>query len=438
MSDRSIAIIGDSPESMILSALLAEAGVRNSLISSYDSPSGQSVLGDAAGQASWLVNAHSNGGAVEKRHSIGQLDTAGHSLLILTDHASTSIEQAMIERRVRSLGSTMRQGQILLYTGLCPPSFTQTAIKVALKKHGGLKAGESFGLCYMPLLWNGESLERFRETPKVLAGEGPRELEAVQETLFSIFSALSIAPSFEAAETAGLLGPAYREVVRALELELAEMCASRSVDYSVVAKLCSKSGTPILGSPRTANGRDPIANGILLDVLGNRNHPMLMRTVRRINDEAPQRVFMMVKGALARCGRGVRRSKIAIVGLDSLGVDSSSGIGESEVIRTLVRRGASVSVYARSGEPWLGRKSEREALRVRFEPDLTRVIQKAQCAIIGLKPSEREALDLNPQKLAAEMDRPAAICDLSRVLEASNVERAGLFYTSLGRGCTSS
>ena len=42
--------------------------------------------------------------------------------------------------------------------------------------------------------------------------------------------------------------------------------------------------------------------------------------------------------------------------------------------------------------------------------------------------------EISPQKLASEMSRPAAICDLSRVLEASNVERAGLFYTSIGRG----
>jgi len=32
------------------------------------------------------------------------------------------------------------------------------------------------------------------------------------------------------------------------------------------------------------------------------------------------------------------------------------------------------------------------------------------------------------------MNRPGAICDLTRVLEASNVERAGLFYTTIGRG----
>jgi hypothetical protein len=42
--------------------------------------------------------------------------------------------------------------------------------------------------------------------------------------------------------------------------------------------------------------------------------------------------------------------------------------------------------------------------------------------------------EISPQKLASEMSHPGAICDLSRVLEASNVEKVGLFYTSIGRG----
>jgi len=73
-------------------------------------------------------------------------------------------------------------------------------------------------------------------------------------------------------------------------------------------------------------------------------------------------------------------------------------------------------------------------LRLRVEPDLARAVQKAQCVIIALKPSYRESCILTPQKLAVELDRPAVICDLSRVMEASNVERSGLFYTSIGRG----
>ena len=42
--------------------------------------------------------------------------------------------------------------------------------------------------------------------------------------------------------------------------------------------------------------------------------------------------------------------------------------------------------------------------------------------------------ELNVPKLASEMSHPAAVCDLTGVLEASNVERAGLLYASFGRG----
>src|SRR5438034_10746575 len=68
----------------------------------------------------------------------------------------------------------------------------------------------------------------------------------------------------------------------------------------------------------------------------------------------------------------------------------------------------------------------------KVENSLLRAVAKANCTVVALPKSC--ALELDADQLATEMNRPGAISDLTRVLEASNVERAGLLYTTIGRG----
>jgi len=432
--ERSISVIGDNSEALLISVLLAETGNPNNLIGTFANISRDGRFGGGTEEAARLLQIHMRSGTVKKASSIDDLQTPDLSLCFLTEHADDASNAVRVERQVRELATILKKGQILVYTGLCSPSFTRNRLKLILEKHSGFGVGEEIGLCYVPLLWNDERVQGIRETPKLVAGIGPEHLQQVQEVLLSIFPSLSVTSTLETAEAGGLCGPVYREVVRALELELAQMCVSRGVDYSSVMRFCLKTTTGGFGGPSPTTGNDLIASKIFLESLGKPNRPQLMRTARRINQEAPQQVLAMVKGALAQCGRRVRRSRIAIVGVEGLGMDRMSKFGDSEIISTLIRRGAIVSLYPGETNPGFGQLMINEGLKLKVEWDLTRVVQKAQCVIIALKPSQQESFMLTPQKLATEMDRPAAICDLSRVMEASNVERSGLFYTSIGRG----
>lgn len=431
--ERSITVIGDNSEAVLVSVLLAETGNPNNLAGTFGD-AGAADGNAGIEEVSRLFQIHLRSGLIERSNSIEDLQTPYLSLFFLTEHADDASNAARVERQVRQLATILKKGQTLVYSGLCPPSFTRNRLKLVLEKHSGFGVGDDIGLCFAPLLWNGESMQGFRETPKLIAGLGPEHMQRVQEVMLSIFPSLSVASTLETAEAGGLCSPVYREVVRALELELAQMCVGRGVDYSSVMKFCLKTTTEAFGGSSPSSRSDLIASKIFLESLGKQNRPQLVRTARRINEEAPQQVLVMVKDALAQCGRRVRRSKITVIGVDGLGMNRMNKFGDSEIIRTLVRRGAIVSVYPGETNPRFGPVTISEGLKLKVEPDLTRAVQKAQCAIIALKPSQRESFILTPQKLAAEMDRPAAICDLSRVMEASNVERSGLFYTSIGRG----
>jgi UDP-N-acetyl-D-mannosaminuronate dehydrogenase len=433
-NEKNISVIGDNSEALLLSVLLAETGNPNTLLGPFSSAAGEEKSPRITPEIDRLLQIHTRSDMVQKVHSINDLQTSDLSISFLTEHTEDASNVVRVERQVRDIAAKLKKGQTVVYTGLCPPSFTRQRLKMVLNKHSGLRVGDEIGLCYVPLLWNGERLQTFTETPKLIAGLGTEHLQRVQEVMLSVFPSMSVASSLEAAEAGGLCTPVYREIMRALELELAQMCVSRGVDYSTVMNLCLKTTLGALGGPNLASGNDLIASKIFLESLGKQNRPQLVRTAKRVNEEAPQQVLAMVRDALAQCGRRVRRSRITFVGVDALGVDRINGFGDSGIIRTLVRRGAIVSVYPGEINSGFGQLIIPEGLRLKLEPDLTRAVQKAQCAIIALKPSREESFVLTPQKLAAEMDRPAAICDLSRVMEASNVERSGLFYTSIGRG----
>jgi len=432
--ERSITLIGDNPEAILISVLLAETGNPNNLIGTLGSDSGDQRSGRGTEEVARLLQIHARSGAVKKMSSTDELQPPDLSLCFLTEHADDASNGMRVERQVRQLAAMLRKGQTLVYSGLCSPSFTFNRLKPILEKHGGYGVGEEIGLCYVPLLWSGESLRGFRESPKLIAGLGPEHLQRVQEVMLSMFPSLTVTSTLETAEAGGLCAPIYREVVRALELELAQMCMSRGVEFSSVMKVSLKTTTGGFGGPSPASGNDLVASRIFLESLGKKNRPQLVRTARRINEEAPQQVLATVKDALAQCGRRMRRSRIAILGVEGLGLNRVNKFGDSEIIRALIRRGAIVSVYPGDTNLGLNNVVVSEELRLKVEPDLARAVQKAQCVIIALKPSYRESCILTPQKLAVEMDRPAVICDLSRVMEASNVERSGLFYTSIGRG----
>lgn len=284
------------------------------------------------------------------------------------------------------------------------------------------------GLSYLPLLWNGEQLQAFREKPIIMAAATDKAASHVQDLFLQVFPAVTSTSKVNAAEAAGLFTSLYREVVGALELELASLCQNERVDYAEASDLCKVSGLRGLGALRTTPARDSLASAIALSTLGARGS-RLIRAAKRVNEHAPSQVLVLIKNALALCGRRIRHSKIAVLGLNGLQSLSTTKPSTPQILQTLGRRGASISLY-------LGETSTRihseypETIKV--ETSIRRTVQKASCAVVAL--DRLSGADLNPQILASEMTRPGAVCDLSRVLEASNVERAGLFYTSIGRG----
>lgn len=413
-----------------MSVLFAEAKTPNYLVGSFERPNNEHNNRRGIEEALWLLAVHRKSGRINLLPDAQQLPFSEITNVILSSHSTNSHDSYDLENAVRTLAVNLSKGSILTFTGLCKPTYTSTVLRETIEKHSGLRMSVDLGLCYLPLFWAGETIQAFREKPKIVAALTEHTRSLVQETLLRIFPSIISAPRIEAAEAAGLFATVYREVVGALELELAQISESQEIDYNEALNLCRGTGMSLLGLPRPVAGRDSIGSTIALGAAGGKGTPQLIGAAKRINEDFESHVLRMIKNALARCGRGLRRSRVAILGLDGLETNTWTKRAPGQILQALKKRGANVSIYPGETQQraWVGLVGR----DIRVETNLHKAVSEAHCAVVAL--DSTAGRDLDPKTLALEMSRPAAICDLTKVLEASNVERAGLFYASIGRG----
>src|SRR3989442_8654445 len=285
-------------------------------------------------------------------------------------------------------------------------------------------------LYYMPLLWPGERIREVKEKRNVLAGFEGALSTAFQEELLRVFPTLSLSATVEVAEASGLYSAVSREVARALELELAKLSEGHGIDYDEVLELCGDSRITPTERTNPILERESIGTSIALSSSQRRNGPRLLRAAHSVNEEYQSQIVEMIRRALGHCGYPFRRSRIAILGTDGLLKNPWSKPESPPIIELLRKRGARISLYPgeTGSQPWARIVGE----RVRIENSLLRAVAKANCTVVALPKSS--APELNADQIATEMNRPGAISVLTRVLAASIVERAGLFYTTIGRG----
>lgn len=425
--DTTTAIVGNQPEALLLSVLFAEANTPTFLTGLFE-PATQKPTGRSGREeAAWLLGIHTKAQRIRLLEDPNTLPLQDIRRLVITDHSTLQGETTELERTVRGLAKNVVKGTDIILTGLCRPGTTRK-IGGIIQQFSGLEVGKEFSLSYLPLLWNGEPLLAFREKPRILATLGGRARH-VQQMFLNVFPSISSSDHLNSAEAAGLFAPLYYDVVRALELELASICEQEHVDYSDALELSRGAGLQFLGTPRTIPSRYSIASLIAASAAQRPKGARLIRTARRVNEEANQRVLSLIKNALSQCGRRLRRSKIAIVGLDGLRGRLEAKPETPQLLQMLRRRGAILSLYPGDGRDWSHTLSS-DYFRV--ESSVSKTVERTHCAVIAIDRLENG--ELSPQKLASEMSRPAAVCDLTGVMEASNVERAGLIYTSIGRG----
>jgi UDP-N-acetyl-D-mannosaminuronate dehydrogenase len=426
----SVAIVGDNPEALLLSILYAEAGIPNYLVGPFGDDGRKHENRPGIEEALWLLGIFKNSGKIRIKPDYHQLPLSQIRTLILATHASNPDHTNNLEMSVRNLAGGLAPGTTVAFTGLCRPHYTSSILKSTIEKQGGLKIGVDANLYYLPLFWSGERVQDFKERPKILAGFESALPDRFQEELLRVFPTLSLTSKVELAEASGLFSSVNREVSRALELELAKISERSGINYDEVLELCRDNPVVPRGSVTSILDRDSIGTAISLSSSHRKNAPRLLRAAHAINEEYHSQIVDMIRRALSQCGHPFRRSRVAILGTEGLLKNSWSKPESPLIIESLRKRGAQITLYPgeKGSQPWV----QMLGIHARVESSLLRAVSKANCTLVALPKSS--ATEFDAEQIATEMNRPGAICDLTRVLEASNVERAGLFYATIGRG----
>jgi UDP-N-acetyl-D-mannosaminuronate dehydrogenase len=425
----SVAIIGDSPEALLLSVLYGEAGIPNYLVGPFGDDGRTHANRPGIEEALWLLGILRKSGKVKVASDYRQLPLSQIRTLIMASHASNHDRTSALELIVRNMAPALSTGTTFAFAGLCSPRYT-TLLMLTVERYAGLKAGTDLNFYYIPLFWRGERIQDFREHPKILAAVQGTCSGTFQRELLQVFPSLSVASSVEVAEASGLFSAIRHEVGQALGLELARISEGTGINIDQILELCKDSEIGLSGRSTAMVGRESIGTEIALSNHLSRRGPRLVRAAHSINQEYQSQIVDLIRRALNHCGYPLRRSKVAILGTDGLLKNSWSKPESPPLVQSLRRKGAVVSLYPgeKGSEPWTRMVGE----SAQIESSLLKAVAKADCTVIALPRSYVPELDAD--QLATEMNRPGAICDLTRVLEASNVERAGLFYTTIGRG----
>src|SRR3989442_448811 len=109
--ERSITIIGENPEAILISVLLAETGNPSNLNGTYGSDSGDQRSGRGSEEVARLVQIHTRSGAVKKMSSTDELQPPDLGLCLLTEHADDARNAMRVDRRGRrALRSNLYRG----------------------------------------------------------------------------------------------------------------------------------------------------------------------------------------------------------------------------------------------------------------------------------------------------------------------------------------
>src|SRR5207302_8031408 len=133
-----------------------------------------------------------------------------------------------------------------------------------------------------------------------------------------------------------------------------------------------------------------------------RNGARIVRAAHYISEKYQSQIVGMIGRALSHCGYPFRRSRVAIIGTDGLLMNPWSKPESPPIIESLRKRGARISLYPgeTGSQPWAQMVGD----HARVESSLLRAVAKANCTVVALPKSS--ATELDPDQLAAEMNRP--------------------------------
>ncbi|MFL7870844.1 MAG: nucleotide sugar dehydrogenase [Anaerolineales bacterium] len=236
----------------------------------------------------------------------------------------------------------LRKGNLVVLESTSPPRTTVDLVKPILER-SGLKAGSDFHLAYSPeRVLPGQILRELIENARVIGGVTPESAQAGAELYATFVKGKIIQTDATTAEMVKLMENTTRDVNIAIANEFARLAERFGVDVWEAISLANLHPRINILSPGPGVGGHCISVDPWFFVETAPDVTQLIYTARKVNDEQPHYVMLLLQKALG----SLKDKKIALLGLAyKPDVDDLRESPAAEVAHLLVDAGADVRAF---------------------------------------------------------------------------------------------
>ena len=328
-----------------------------------------------------------------------------------------------------SIAEGLGSGDLVVIESSVPPGTTERVAKSVLEAVSGLKAEDEFLLAYSPeRIYVGRALRDLEENyPKVVAGVGPKSLDAVAR-LYSLISRKGVVrlSSTTAAEFEKLAEGVYRDVVIALSNELALAAQALGINYYEVREAANTQPHChlLLPGPGVGGPCIPSYPYFLMGEVRKAGASMeLTRVARLINESMPSVVAGLAHKLVVRHGLRPRDVRVTILGDAFRGdIDDPRLSPTHDVISNLLSKGyGSITVH----DPLVTKDDYLSELGIDLTNDLRRALEGSSLVIVCVRHTAYVGLKVSSVVEASGRE--------PLIVDAVNVLRDDIGYGAKGR-----
>jgi UDP-N-acetyl-D-mannosaminuronic acid dehydrogenase len=415
---------------------LAEAGFKTLIVDSDHVLASLIKKGKSASSShelARLIKKHTRSGVLTLTNNVRE-STLKSTVVIIANSPLVDEKKkpdyTHLERASKEIGAGLQSGSLVLVEGRVGPGVTETLIKESLQKTSGLKAGIDFSLAVCPISTTYEAFTNTPASTRIIGALDERSLTATCLFLKSLTkSQITTVRNIRTAEAIGMFESVNEDVNHALSLELARFCEKAGIDFTECQKAMSAHLPFSLQASNVAGRYFPPELYLFFEEAENFGSLLSLATLaRKINEEMLKRTVHMTKDTLKSCGKVFRRARITVLGISECAdLEAFNCYFSRSLVSSLTKNGARVRVY----DPLFSVKELAE-LGFQAEASLGKSIEGADCLLIAVGHERFKRLNL--KRVRFLMKQPAALVDMSNVIDPERATKEGFVYRGLGRG----
>jgi UDP-N-acetyl-D-mannosaminuronic acid dehydrogenase len=326
-----------------------------------------------------------------------------------------------------AVASGISRGKLVVVESTVPPGAIRNLARI-LEGGSGLTCGEDFWLAYCPeRIAVGKAIQEFLKNSRIVGGFNLESAEITVELFRRVIKGEILITDCQSAELAKLAENTFRDVNIAFANEIALVCERLGVDVREVIRLANTHLRVNIHKPGCGVGgpclpKDPYLLQHQARMKGLRSR--FIELSREMNDYMPEHVVKLVTEALENARKGVKDSKIAVLGTAYRGeVGEAINSPAEKVVRGLVALGAEVVVY----DPYCD-----ESFGAEKAVSVEEAVRGADCVVLATDHKTFGELDLD--ELKALMSGRPVIVDGRRIMNPREVQERGFIFAGVGWG----